>query len=363
MSTVTAELKRVEILPHPNADRLELARIGGEAGFVSVVGKGQFKNGDLCLYIPPDAVLPQNIMDSLAKNKINMKSNRLRAVKIRGIVSEGLCLTPKDWLPDELIFEGSDVTEYLGIKKYEPPPPKFRLIRGGKGFYVNENFKKYTDIERIQKVPNIFSNCAEVTVSVKMHGTNFRCGVVPKQLLTWKDKFLKLFGVRPMEFLVGSHNTIRVGGESIYEDIAKKEELEEICWAYYKHTGKSIIIFGEIIGPGIQKSYDYGLEEHELVIFDVLVDGRYLPWDELSHLVEAWGLQLAEEVYRGPWDFSSISKMAESIDEYNGKKYVREGVVVKCVEGNCRASCYGIRSIAKIINPEYLLNKYNTEFH
>ena len=61
-----------------------------------------------------------------------MKSNRLRAIKIRGVLSEGLCLNPSEWLPDSETSEGTDVMKFLNITKYEPPPPRSNIIKNGK---------------------------------------------------------------------------------------------------------------------------------------------------------------------------------------------------------------------------------------
>lgn len=44
------------ILPHPNADKLQLTMVGG---YQVVIGKGNFKEGELAVYIQPDSVVPQ----------------------------------------------------------------------------------------------------------------------------------------------------------------------------------------------------------------------------------------------------------------------------------------------------------------
>lgn len=44
------------VTPHPNADKLELTQVGG---YQMVVGKGQFKEGDLAVFVQPDCVVPQ----------------------------------------------------------------------------------------------------------------------------------------------------------------------------------------------------------------------------------------------------------------------------------------------------------------
>lgn len=55
MSSFQVTAERLTIVPHPDADRLELAEVGL---YRAVVGKGQFRSGDYAVYIPEQAVLP-----------------------------------------------------------------------------------------------------------------------------------------------------------------------------------------------------------------------------------------------------------------------------------------------------------------
>src|SRR5271157_2829117 len=98
MSTLEVKIVSVEILPHDNAEKLEFARIGGEGGYICVVAKGQFKTGDLAIYIPSDSVIPDTMVAKIAETSKVKLENRIRAIKIRGCFSEGLCLKPDEWL-------------------------------------------------------------------------------------------------------------------------------------------------------------------------------------------------------------------------------------------------------------------------
>jgi RNA ligase (TIGR02306 family) len=67
MSTLIVEVCRIEkILPHPNADALELAHI---KGWQCVVPKGKYQAQDLVTYVPIDAVLPEALSDRLGVTK------------------------------------------------------------------------------------------------------------------------------------------------------------------------------------------------------------------------------------------------------------------------------------------------------
>ncbi len=383
MSTIEAKIVSVEILPHENAERLELARIGGEGGWICVVGKGQFKTGDLCLYIPEDSVLSQPILDYLALNsKIAIHGGRIRPTRIRGVLSQGLCLSPAAWCKPEQIFDGSDVTTYLGITKFEPPPPRLAIFKpkGTNIAYRNENFKEYKGIERFQKNPKTFSADTTVAVTVKYHGTNFRAGFAKKPSLSLLDYIKRFLGLKykETEFLVGSHEKIRkpskngkmyegnreIFKQDLYWRAALKYDIEGICKKIIANSTKNgkhpkeVVIYGEIIGPGIQTGYDYGIPEGdiELRVFDIMEDGEYLPHRLVTVLCNAHKLPHVEELYYGPWKLDLL-KLAEAVDEYGGKKYVREGIVLKGYD------TMGHRSILKHLNPAYLLDKKNSEFH
>jgi RNA ligase (TIGR02306 family) len=375
MSTVNVKVSKVEISAHPNANKLEIATIGGEGGFVAIVGKDQFKTGDLALFIPENSVVPENIRIFLTTSqKIEVKEGRIRCTKIRGVFSDGLCLTPSAWLPAELIKEDQDVTEFLGVTKYEPPPPRTQSAFKSKGInhhYTNENFKKFTDIESFKKYPRNFIEGEEVVATVKYHGTNFRCGYVkrPKKSYTRWEKVKSFFGFKipDMESLVGSHNTIRQKSKrgtdvaDTYWRVADKYKIREITKELSVGQAE-VTIFGEIIGPGIQTGYDYGIPqgELELRVFAIMVNGEYLDWDAVVSICSLYYLPTVEVAYRGPWSMAVI-KLAEAVDTYNGKKFIREGIVIVPVKERKYPGCG--RVILKYVSETFKLDKKNSEFH
>ena len=394
MSTIETKIVRAEILPHPNADKLSIARIGGEGGFECAVGIDQFKTDDLVIYVMPDSVITEEMSTTLMeRSKVQIKGGRIRATNIRGMLSEGLCLDPKVWLGRE-VKEDDDVTKELGITKYEPPHPSMRsALKNGKGIrfnYQNENFKEYYCVEKFKKSPKVLAELnQDVVATIKYHGTNFRCGLVKKpqcRKSLWR-KFIGLFvKEKPREFLVGSHNKIKIPTQSAlkYGDYyntdtwwkaTKKYNLESVVnqiseneyMADQRNTNLTrpwpdVAIYAEIIGPGIQKGYDYGVPagELEIRVFDIMIDGVYAGWDKVVHLCKCFDLPIAEEVYRGPWSLDVVKHAAE-VDEYNGKKYVREGVVIRPIEEAWHRKCG--RVIFKYLNEAYLLNKKNSDFH
>lgn len=83
--------EKARISAHPGADRLELAEIGL---YKAVVGKGQFQDGEEVFYIPEQAVLPDWLIEEMGlTGKLSGKqANRVKAVRLRGILSQGLVL-------------------------------------------------------------------------------------------------------------------------------------------------------------------------------------------------------------------------------------------------------------------------------
>ena len=151
MSTFTALIHRIAVEPHPDADRLDLARIGG---YLSVIGKDSMKTGDLGAYIPEAALVPIELQRELGVEGLlsGSKKDRVKAIKLRGILSQGLVLPVVDGcVRGHKVAEGDDVTELLGLRKYVPPVPSSMegaadpLYDYTVGFDV-EDIKKYPDV-------------------------------------------------------------------------------------------------------------------------------------------------------------------------------------------------------------------------
>ena len=118
MSSLIVEVCKIDgIEKHGNADTLEVIQVKGW----NVISKmGQYKVGDLVIFIPPDSIIPQEMIE---KYELTYMKNggRIQTVKLRGVISQGLILPcPKGY---EKI--GLDVSKVLGITKWQPPEPKF----------------------------------------------------------------------------------------------------------------------------------------------------------------------------------------------------------------------------------------------
>ena len=167
MATFESRIHALRIEPHPNADRLELAAVGG---FRCIVGKGSFVDGDLAAYVPEGAVCPDWLIAELGlEGKLaGKRHNRVKAVKLRGALSQGLVYPVRDGaIRGRAVAEGDDVTELLELVRYEPPIPiamqgEVRPAHGATLHYDIENFKKYPDALRAGE---------PVVITEKLHGS------------------------------------------------------------------------------------------------------------------------------------------------------------------------------------------------
>lgn len=166
MSSLIVEVCRIDsVEKHPNADRLSIAKV---KGWNCIIQLDQYKVGDLVVFIPPDCVLPDSLVEEYNLTYLR-GNNRTRTVKLRGYLSEGLILpiTNKAW------GIGDNVADKLCIKKYEEPQrfnARFapQLIVSKKK--LNPFFDKYTDVENIKNFPDVFQIGDEVVITEKIHG-------------------------------------------------------------------------------------------------------------------------------------------------------------------------------------------------
>lgn len=363
MSTFKVEIIKIDAVnKHPNADKLEILKIND---WTCVSAVGNFKRGDLCLFFPIDSILTEEIESKIfgVDSKIKLNNHRVRTIKLRGAISQGLAVNPELFL--EKFKEGQDVTEKLGIVKYEPPvdirPANASLCQTRKK-QVNPNFKKYTGIENAKNYPKVFEDNEIVSVTEKIHGTNFRCGWVKNEVNTLFKKILRFFRLLPeYEFVYGSHNVQLQNkflaktyyNKNVYAEAVQKYNLKELL-------PKGMVIYGEIYGDGIQKGYTYECKpgERKLVVFDIFLRDQYVSVEEFKSIIYFLKLPTVPELYRGPFNKDKILELTKGNSVLAPKQKVREGVVVKPLE---EQMCFIGRKMLKFISDDYLLKNQDDE--
>ena len=330
MSQAKATVVRYKLRRHNNADALSIADIEGSAWQV-VVRTLDFAPEGTAVYIPVDTVVPETAEFEFLRDK----KFRIKAIRLRGEYSYGLLIPNKDNLPP---FE--DVTDKIGIKKYEPPVP---IDMSGKAVpYAEVDWIcKYTDVERYENFPDIFKNGEVVVVTEKIHGSNLR--------VSKKDTAL----------FVGGHNWMWQEDErNLYWRAIRQNGFDEIL---LERLPDKAILFGEVYGQKVQ-SLRYGLNTQKIAFYDAFVDDRYLDWDEFMELMKEIGLadHIVPLVYRGDYDSGEIKKLAQG-DTLLGGEHLKEGVIVKPVQERVAGELG--RVILKFINPIYETGKGRTDFH
>ena len=353
-----AKIKEIE--PIPGADNIEQVLIGG---WNCITKKGEYNVNDLVVIATTDAIIPQKLSDGLGITNYLRKGQRVRTVKLRGVYSECLII-PITFIPVKYRTEGTDCMELLEIFKYEPPIKQVQLSSGKKIRYQsNPAFHVYYKFPNLKNVPGMFTETDLVQITRKIHGTNARFGIIKKIKLSFWDRVKKFLRLTDewidYEFVVGSHN-VEKGSDSqgfydtnVWYEIADKYNIKKKLWDYIKvrssidplETG--VIIYGEIYGAGIQKNYNYGLNDLEFAMFDMTWNNHYD-----STMVTEYAannilkLPHVPVLYEGHWSQSIQDKFVFN-NYIENSKVPHEGIVIKHISGE--------RSkVAKIINPSYL---------
>lgn len=243
MSTFDVRVRRLdEVLPHPNAERLELAAVGG---YRCVVAKGQFRAGDLVAYLPEASILPLTLADELAlTGKLaGPEKNRIHPVSLRGALSQGVVMKARaHWQ------EGQSVMNELGIEKFSPEIPKELL---GSAYTLEEHERLDFDIENIKAYPDLFKVGEEVVITEKLHGVFMAVGGLPLSLA-------RECGHRDGKSYVSSKGLLanrmafELGGSNPYVSAADRLGLHEVAQDLAARWESPVIVMGELFGTGIQ---------------------------------------------------------------------------------------------------------------
>lgn len=365
--------KILDVQPHSNAERLELATV---YGFQVIVPKGRYKVGDKCIYIPIDSILPVNLEEIIfpPDSKVKLHHHRVRQIKLRGLASQGMLIDPSEVTslanPDFFTDE-QDLKSVLGIKKYQPParrmPGPAGVPGGRKKKGTHPLFHKYNGLDNIKWFPNKFKEGDQVVIQEKLHGTNARASILPFEANSIMKKIKKFLRLAPaIEQCYGSNN-VEISAAKTYtgfygEDIYGKTFANLGVFGKLK-LGETV--FGEIIGPGIQKGYEYGLKDHRFVLFDVKVlqpDGKqkWLTPAEVEAFANERGFEYVPVVYYGPFNKELTYTFTKGASKYDPSVKVREGIVIKSAD---KYDIEGNKQALKWVSEDYLDDKSNTDFH
>ena len=330
------QISAIEIIPE--ADRICTYAIDGWKVVDSI---GKYKVDDFVVYCEIDSFIPNSVAPFLTaegkepKEYLGVKGERLRTKKLKGALSQGLLL-PKEtlnWQEESFDIDdiGTDVSELLGIVKYDPPLPA-QLAGQAKGNFPSLVPK--TNQERIQNI-NLEEYYGEYEVTEKAEGSS--CTF-----------YLDIEG----NFEVCSRNlSLKEDSNNSFWKVAHmynvKEKMREAKLFGYA-------IQGELVGEGIQGNI-YNIKGVDFYVYDVYDTkrSRYLSSKERIAICADIGLKhvpIIEECF-SITDANTKDQLLESAESKSllNPKQEREGIVFKNINDTSKSF--------KCISNKYLLKQ------
>ncbi|MDT0567444.1 RNA ligase (ATP) [Streptomyces sp. DSM 3412] len=357
MSTLRVTAEVLTIHEHPNADALELAQVGL---YRAVVAKGAYRTGDTAVYIPEQSVLPAPLIEELGLTGrlAGGNADRVKAVRLRGELSQGIVCRPRALSDVDLtaaVTDGTDFAERLGIVKWVPPIPP---TMSGE-VESAPDLLPWVDIENIQRHPGIFTPGEPVVLTEKLHGT--ACLVTYAAEDGRIQVSSKGFGSKSL--------ALKEDPRNLYWRAVRGHRVGEVAARLAERLGaRRVGIFGEVYGTGVQ-DLTYGADGRRdtlgYAVFDVCadIDGRvrWLDSAELSDLLDG-ELPLVPRLYEGPYDIDRVLEVASGRETVSGRElHLREGVVIRPATERY-SPVTGGRAVAKAVSPAYLTRKGGTEY-
>jgi RNA ligase (TIGR02306 family) len=329
-----ASIQKIKALAAiPEAEAIERATV---LGWQLVVKKGEFKVDDLVVYCEIDSLMPDEPVFEFLKPR----GMRIRTVKLRGQISQGICF-PLSILPSSFeIKEDTDCTDALGIIKYEPPIPAY-LSGKVKGAFPS--FISKTDETRVQVLQDLLNMYqGEICyITEKLDGSSVT------------------YYVRDGEFGVCSRNQelLEDADNSLWK-VAREMDIENKL----RSLGGNYAIQGELIGEGIQgnKLKLKGQTARFFNVFDI-DKYAYLEFKEFKETLTELDLPIVPILtteYKLENDIEAIVKMA-CMKSTVHKEAWAEGIVIRPLKEKAgidfENQLMNGRVSFKAINPEFLI--------
>lgn len=359
-----AHIERItEKKPIPGADKICLYKI---LGWNVISGKEDFTLGDLVVYFEIDSVLPDKPEFAFLRDK----KFRVKTIKLRGEYSQGLIM-PLSILPKRYqrkAKEGLDVTNVLQVTKYDKQLEK-EMREEKKGLlqkaikylmryqWFRDFYKKHrkfdntvkpfpswihkTDEERIENMPKKFDKWCKN--GVVFYETEKLDGSSTTFYVEMNNEGKEKFGVCSRNLELTREN---VAGKQYFE-IYDKLNIEIALSKLRKMMhATSVILQGEMIGPGIQKN-KYNLKELDFKVFNLYVDNEPIDFTRMEMLLKEVGLDIVPlvGVVTLPDSIDELKKLVQGKSLLNNKQN-REGSVFRNWEEKISFKC---------INPMFLL--------
>ncbi|HVT63468.1 MAG TPA: RNA ligase family protein [Legionellaceae bacterium] len=365
MSYFSVDVFKIEnMVKHSNADTLSIIET---FGCPVIVRTQDFAVGDMAIYIPVESLIPEDkewVKTHCGHLKFKNGVHRVKAVRLRGVFSMGMVVPISALGPGPTPGHGpygTDVSQILGITKYEEPEDRIHVQEPPKPKTLWGRFKKWLkhllgikppkptprvmpvyEVDHYRKLKSVLELNEPVIITEKVHGTNFAA-------CYYNNKFI-----------VSSHRVVRnTPDDSFYWRAARQYDLENKLKAY-----PELAFFGEIYGPQVQ-DMGYGLKDGEikLAFFDIMhINNRqFLNYDDKMKILNDLGLDSVPLIYRGPYVPETVEPLVEGPSLIPGANHNREGFVIQPELERINPRCGRIK--LKFVSEWYMLRKGGTERH
>lgn len=334
----------------PDADRIVAYQVDG---WWVVDQKDKYAIGDTVVYCEVDSWVPHDIAPFLSKGKEprefnGVKGEKLRTIKLKKQLSQGLLLPKELFLEkfidsqydigqelSEVFYMGADVSDILGIQKWEPQIP-IQLAGVMKGLFPS--FIPKTDQERVQnlveEIKSANSSQLKFEVTEKLEGSSMTCYLVSTEEGDTE------FGVCSRNIDLKQDETNTFWKTAIDLNIEIKMKVISMDFA----------IQGELIGPGIQGNI-YNLDKVDFYVFDIydIISGKYLDPKTRREIVEVMGLNHIP-VLEVNVTVDSVDGCITKADGQSviGSKPIREGLVWKEMNGGMTFKAISNEYLSKV---------------
>ena len=367
-----------EVRAHPNADRLDVGQIGG---YHVVLRKGAFRKGQRVVYIPEGSILPEPLIAQmgLTGRLAGARQNRVKAVRLRNVLSEGLVLPLDGEGRVEHVESGEragpehpDLAGFLGIAKWEPPIPT-ELV----GEVLPSPFPLPSyDVEAWKRNPRALPAGTPCVATEKIHGTMVS--------LTWfpgarEDTRAWPPGAPRVASKTGSQKNLAFvpDAETTYQRVTRPhaEALREGALHALRKGGAGapwgLSWIGEIAGRGIQDLH-YDRPNPALVVFDLAFKSsekqrwEYVDYAMLCEAAEGAGVDRAPEVARlvapeaRAEQIEAMERLASGPTLWGRGTHVREGIVLRSL-AETESPIDGERCVRKVVSGDYLTRRRGSE--
>lgn len=364
--TKLAETVRIQkgcIVKHFDADRLDVVDVYGDGRTNALVKRGDFVEGELAIFIPAIADPMVNTLDPrfafLASDAKADGYARIKVRKLRGVESRGLLVKLDQELAASLpdIAVDLDVSEALGVKKYDPwdyvtqrnhgdgndPKRGPRECTRGPEHLIPGTY----DLEGVGKYHRLLLPDEEVVLTEKIHGANAS--------YFWDANTLHARSRNLWKARIVGEGEYQMESTGWWWTAARNAGIEEAYTAHpeYQH----LALYGEVYGH--VQDLKYGLRSQHFILFDIwdTIARQWLSFDERTTIAATMGLKTVPVLYRGPWktiahevtddDGNAVIRHKPAPEMYafaegesveakdNGGSNVREGFVVEPIETRC----------------------------